>query len=103
MVVGSVEREFLDGGIHFEQHPPLVVVANQALHPKEGGEPGAAGHRLDTVKAARRIEDRVPGRPRDTMLAIGIADGQPPALITARLAERPEESTVWQEVVRPVR
>src|SRR3546814_1970019 len=60
---------------------------NQALHPKEGGEPGAAGHRLDTVKAARRIEDRVAGRQRDTMLAIGIADGQPPALIIAGIVE----------------
>src|SRR3546814_3860973 len=87
--------------IHFEQQPPRVVVANQALHPKEGGEPGAAGHRLDTVKAARRIEDRVAGRQRDTMLAIGIADGQPPALIIAGIVEEEGAGQVGTQMLVP--
>src|SRR3546814_11864387 len=74
---------------------------NQALHPKEGGEPGAAGHRLDTVKAARRIEDRVAGRQRDTMLAIGIADGQPPALIIAGIVEEEGAGQVGTQMLVP--
>src|SRR3546814_18823381 len=51
IVVGSVEREFLDGGVHFEQHLALAVVAHKALAPEEGGAPGDAGHRLVAVTA----------------------------------------------------
>src|SRR3546814_1988507 len=79
IVVGSVEREFLDGGVHFEQHLALAVVAHQALDPEEGGEPGAAGHRLDAVKAARGIEDGSARGQRASVLAKGVADDQPPS------------------------
>src|SRR3546814_14352992 len=87
IVVGSVEREFLDGGVHFEQHLALAVVAHQALDPEEGGEPGAAGHRLDAVKAARGIEDGIARGQSDIVVAKGVADDQPPSLIIPGVVE----------------
>src|SRR3546814_18849741 len=93
IVVGSVEREFLDGGVHFEQHLALAVVAHQALDPEEGGEPGAAGHRLDAVKAARGIEDGIARGQRDIVLAKGVADDQPPSLKIGRASWRERVGT----------
>src|SRR3546814_3715411 len=68
-VVGSGERELLDGGVHFGQHLALAGGAHQAPDPEEGGEPGAAGHRLDEVKAARGREEGIARGQRDGLTA----------------------------------